>query len=470
MASNVGLGWATSAMGLVLAVDGPMAIFYGLAAASSIALTPYRAAHSALLPSLCRTSDELAASNIGRGIVESLSVIVGPLLAAALVEVAAVWTVFVAASVAAGLAALAVVRLPYERPPALAPTTRRRLIGDVVDGLRATVASPDARLLLSITAAQTFTRGCLNVFTVVLAFDVLGSGDSGVGVLQAAMGGGAVVGAIGAAQLVGARHMAGWFGVGVALWGIPLCVIGALPSVPSSLAMVAVIGLGNALVDVALFTMLGRLVADAVLARMFGVLESVIAVTVALGSIVAAVAIDLIGIRPALASLGAVAPFVVLIAWRGLSHMDQSLAVRQRELDVLQRVPMLRTLPVPTIEHLARRITPKELRPGEVVVREGTLGTRYYVIAAGRVEVHQRGRLTRTMGPGEGFGEISLLRNVRRTTTVRATADAPVALFAIARADFVLAVGGYAPAARTAAVTMEQWQAPAGGAATGTAS
>ena len=82
----------------------------------------------------------------------------------------------------------------------------------------------------------------------------------------------------------------------------------------------------------------------------------------------------------------------------------------------------------------------------------------------------ENGHLARTMGPGEGFGEISLLRNVRRTSTVRAAAGAPVALFAIARADFVLAVSGYAPAARTATATIDQWQAPAGRAATGTAS
>ena len=57
--------------------------------------------------------------------------------------------------------------------------------------------------------------------------------------------------------------------------------------------------------------------------------------------------------------LGAIAPVVIVLGWSQLNRIDGLLAVRQEELDVLQRVPMLRALPVPMIEHLARRITPR---------------------------------------------------------------------------------------------------------------
>ena len=120
---------------------------------------------------------------------------------------------------------------------------------------------------------------------------------------------------------------------------------------------------------------------------------------------------------------------------------------------------MLRALPVPVIEHLARRITPRELAAGEVVIREGTLGARYYVIAEGEVEVRKGGQLLHTMGPGEGFGEIALLRQGRRTTDVRASPGGPVALYSLDRADFVAAVAGYSHAATAAAETMAVWEA-----------
>jgi MFS family permease len=54
-------GVATGVAGIVVALNGPVAIVYGLAVLSTIAATLYRPAHSALLPSLCRTGTSLPA-------------------------------------------------------------------------------------------------------------------------------------------------------------------------------------------------------------------------------------------------------------------------------------------------------------------------------------------------------------------------------------------------------------------------
>ena len=64
-------GVATTGAGIVAAVAGPPAVIYGLAVISTIAATLYRPAHSALLPSLCRTGYELASANMVRGLLDS---------------------------------------------------------------------------------------------------------------------------------------------------------------------------------------------------------------------------------------------------------------------------------------------------------------------------------------------------------------------------------------------------------------
>jgi CRP-like cAMP-binding protein len=53
-----------------------------------------------------------------------------------------------------------------------------------------------------------------------------------------------------------------------------------------------------------------------------------------------------------------------------------------------------------------------------VVIREGEPGALFYIIVDGEAVASAAGRSLRTMGPGEGFGEIALLRDVPRTATV----------------------------------------------------
>lgn len=457
LTSSVLVGGSSAAVAVVLAGELSLAAVYLLAAVATVGLTPYRAAHSALLPSLCRSTDELLASNLVRGAIESVSVLTGPLLAAGLVAAGRTWTVFAATAALAAVAGLLVWRLPYERPPRLIDDAPARLAAEVLDGFRSFRANRDARVLMAMAAVQTFVRGALSVFTVVLALDLLRLGESGVGVLQAAIGVGAVVGSVAASRLVGARQLASWFGVGIALWGIPICLIGAWPRHGWALLMLSLVGLANAVVDVALFTMIGRLVADEVLARVFGVFEAIVAVAVALGSAAAAAVAGWLGLRGAMVALGAVLPLVALACWARLARIDQLLAVRQTRLNVLQRVPMLRALPVPTIERLTRSVVVKELRPGQLVIRSGTIGSGFYIVERGSVEVVDGGRLIRRLGQGDGFGEISLLRAVRRTTSVRAGTGDQTTLYRFARRDFVRAVTGYCPAAAAAMTTIEGW-------------
>jgi CRP-like cAMP-binding protein len=117
-------------------------------------------------------------------------------------------------------------------------------------------------------------------------------------------------------------------------------------------------------------------------------------------------------------------------------------------------VPLLALLPEPTLDALARATTRVEAAAGDVVIREGEPGDLFYVIESGEVEVTKEGRHVATLGSGEFFGEIALLRDVPRTATVTALSD--TVLQALDRATFVPAVtgqGDFLEAAETAMTT-----------------
>lgn len=82
------------------------------------------------------------------------------------------------------------------------------------------------------------------------------------------------------------------------------------------------------------------------------------------------------------------------------------------------------------------------------MVAEGGPGDRFRVVREGHAEVTVHGHPRRTLGPGDGFGEIALLRDVPRTATIRARSDSR--LWAVSRRPFLAALGA-TPEALTAA-------------------
>src|SRR5207253_9403228 len=82
-------------------------------------------------------------------------------------------------------------------------------------------------------------------------------------------------------------------------------------------------------------------------------------------------------------------------------------------------------------------VVPMRFSAGEMIVREGDIASRFYVITSGEAEVVQQTngveRPLRRLGPGRHFGELALLHNSTRTASFRAVMDTTV--LAIPRQD-----------------------------------
>jgi MFS family permease len=446
-------GVATGGAAVVVGLSGPTEVVYALAVLSTIAATLYRPAHSALLPSLCHTGYELASANVVRGLLDSAATLLGPLLAALLLQLAGVTAVFSVAAAASFWAAVLLLRLHYEAPPRHAAPGGSNLLRSAAEGVRAVSRNADLALIMGLAVAQTLVRGALTVLTVVVAIDLLDTGEPGVGLLNAAIGAGAVLGSLAASLLVDTRRLGAWFAVGVSLWGVPVSLIGVLPEQAAALGLLACLGVGNALIDLGGFTLLGRMAPDEVLARVFGVLESLVALSMGVGAILTSLLVELIGVRPALVVVGLLCPVCAVLSWPRLRRMDRSLDVRDREIALLQAVAMLNTLPLPAVEQLARGLEPLAVPAGDTVFEQGDLGDRYFVIESGEVEVVGDGRRIATLGPGQAFGEIALLKREPRTATVRAIT--PLGLHAIRPEHFLAVVLGFPPSAREAGAEVD---------------
>jgi hypothetical protein len=134
-------------------------------------------------------------------------------------------------------------------------------------------------------------------------------------------------------------------------------------------------------------------------------------------------------------------PAIVALAWSHLVALDARTPVPAQAIALLRRTEVLALLPAPALEGIARHATWLSVASGTTVIAEGDVGDRYYVLSSGAVRVERAGRHLRDMAdPGDGFGEIALLRNVPRTATVTASVDS--VLLSVDRTSFLLAVTG----------------------------
>jgi len=425
----------------------PAAVVYALAVVTALASTAFGPAQSALLPALARSPEELTAANATSTTLESIGFFLGPALGGLLLAVTSAGAVFSATAALFLWSALVLGRVSADSRGD--PSAEVESIGrEALAGFRAILGEHRLRLVVGLYGAQTLIAGIMRVLVVVTALRILGLGPAGVGFLNSADGVGALAGVLVLLGVITTGRLAGVFGLGMLMWGVPLIVLGLWPSVPLALLCFGVIGVGNILVDVAGLTLLQRTAPDKVRARVFGVFESVFLATIGIGAIVAPLLMSAFGPRGALIAAGGGLSVVVLLFWRRLGTVDAPALVPESELALLRNIPIFAPLPPVTLEQLAAHLGHVRVAAGDVVFREGDSGDRFYVVERGEVMVEPQGRPPVTLGRGGYFGEIALLRDVPRTATVTARIDTE--LWALERDIFIAAVTGHAPSAEAA--------------------
>ena len=331
---------------LCLALDLPPATVFVLATITSLLGGAFRPAQRALIPALVTRPEELTASNGTSSTLESLAFFVGPAIGALLLGVADVQVVFLvnACTFLWSTAFVVGVRVPptAAKAPSVTPAedeAKPSFLTETLAGFRLILRDRDLLVVTMEVSAQTVVAGASAVFTIVIAVDILGAGPRGVGYLDSVLGVGAIVGGFVAIGRATRSRLAQDMTTGVVLWSLPLLLVSLWPHPVAAFVAVALLGLGNPLVDVNMDTIFQRIAPDEVLGRVFGALETCLITTMALGAVLMPILVSWLGLRAGLAVVGI---GVTLVALAGLPRM-RSLDGRLRRpagLTLLGSIPM----------------------------------------------------------------------------------------------------------------------------------
>ena len=168
---------------------------------------------------------------------------------------------------------------------------------DLGDGFRLVLHSrPLLAVLLSWNLAM-ITIAFVNVSEVVLAKDSFDAGNFGFGLLFAANGLGAVIGALFASTLLERRGMTLLYGLAIGLMGVMNIAVGISPNVWIASLFVVVSGIGNATALVCNTLLVQRGAPDYVRGRAFTLIMGTNFAVLGLGMAIAGPLVDAVGAR-----------------------------------------------------------------------------------------------------------------------------------------------------------------------------
>jgi len=441
------LGWTYSAQAVAMAltvllfvVDAPPLLIFGGVVLVSVSFGLSRPVYLASLPSFAATPSQLTAANSVSTMVESLAVLTGPAVAAAMMELAGPAHVFGMFALGQVLSWLLVRRSAGAQPDAVLASRTRSRPSDWMAAVAVLRTQSETSLLLGYLGVAYLLVGMADILAVVLAFEILSLGPSGPGVLISAMGLGGIIGAAASILLAGRRRLGLALAGALLVAGVPFALAGLASHLIAAMALLAAAGIGKSLLDVAARTLLQRTVEQDVLSRVFGLQEGLMLLALAAGALFVPVLVSLLGPRGAFVAAGLLLPLVGALTWRRLRSIDAEAQPPPRSLVLLRRVPMFSYLPANVLEQVAGLMLPEDYAAGTTVIRQGDHGQRFYIVESGAVDVTVDGRPRPALGPGDSFGEIALMRDLPRTASVMAATD--VRLWSLDRDTFIATITG----------------------------
>jgi MFS family permease len=440
-------------LAILVASDGPLWAVTLVAMLAASFSTFFYPAIGALLPSLVRDEREFGPANSAWATLDNFAWIVGPGIAGLLLVTGDIALAFLLNAVSFGLIAVILWTLPASRPVPAARTTDDAA-GETAAGrgrledLRAAGIRLSAVGGVTLVSSMTwFVFGGIGILIVVIATDVFNGGDAATGYLNAAIGIGGTVGALLAGALVLRPRLGRPLLLGALAFGAATLLLGVANTLVAAFIAIAIVSVGNLVTDVTGTTIFQRAVPDAYRGRFGGVMMTGQVTAETLGTLIVPILVTLFGFGVTFAVLGGlvVATTALAVAMIG-GAADLAPGPYDADLRRIARLPLFGGLSPARIESALRRLDPLEAVAGDVIVREGDVADRFYVICGGTFRVTQLAddgeRLLRTLGQDDVFGERGLLARSPRTATVTAETDGR--LFSMSGEDFLELIGGQA--------------------------
>ena len=96
---------------------------------------------------------------------------------------------------------------------------------------------------------------------------------------------------------------------------------------------------------------------------------------------------------------------------------------KKESVDMLGSVPLFEGLSKKELDLIYREAKQSEFEAGHDIVEQGATGVGFHLILEGKADVLVGGRKRATLGPGDYFGEMSLLDGGPRSATVKTATD-----------------------------------------------
>jgi CRP-like cAMP-binding protein len=425
---------------------------------ATVLVSVARPIHNAALPQLSPTPKALVRANAFTGIADGVGVFVGPIVAGVLVQRNGYAIVPLLCALAMLVAATLTARLGL--PVVSADDANADEDDSWLAGVRAVRRDPAVFLLVLMVGVSFIVVGSLEVMGVAFATDRLDGDASVQGLMIGAEGIGTFIGSLAAAGLAVRARLSPIIVAALVASGIPLVFMALTQAIAPALLWLAICGVGLAVSSVAVRTLLQRSTDAHLLARVFAVQESLAMLGLAIGAIIGPLCVVWFGAAGAYVPLGIGLVVFALAAAPVLRRLDRRVVSRPDVMALMRGVPFLAALRPPAIERLSQRAEWIDVAEGTVVITQGDRGDAFYIVDQGRLSVVKDGqRLPYDMDSGDGFGELALLRDVPRSTTI--TALVPCRLLRVERDEFLAAVTGVADGQEIARQVAEAFEARA---------